>query len=171
MPHTFVYGLVEGGGGTAVVALPRERLVALTQARYVVATCDTWAQVQQLASPELYRELIEQSEYGEYDEEPDADDAFETPYGFDDGDWPAWPQQEMLTVIPASIRQAFGTRGDSTLNGWFYHVPPEAMADFVRALEQAGFSCQRDDALVQAASGYADEDELRAVLQREGQTV
>ena len=52
---------------------------------------------------------------------PNDNDAFDRADipGFCDGDWPDWPQQEMLNWVPQAIQKTYGQRVDSTLNGPF----------------------------------------------------
>lgn len=44
--------------------------------------------------------------------------------GFDDGDYPEWPAQEMLEWMPADIVSRFGQGVNSVLNGEFWSYLP-----------------------------------------------
>ncbi|AFZ67412.1 hypothetical protein [Deinococcus peraridilitoris] len=157
MSQSFVYGLADYDEWESVVALPRDRLLELAWARYAVQFCRTWGEVKSTVSPAIYQELVESYLDEDSEEETEAgplsDAPFGTPSGYDDGDWPGWPKQEMLEVIPQEIRDEYGEIQDTTLSGEYLHVPPEEMDDFVKDLRDLGISCERDDALVQAASG------------------
>lgn len=72
--------------------------------------------------------------------------------GIRDGDWPEWPAQEMLHWVPESV-QIFGNVRDSCLNGDFLWLDWEKEAEIVTAMADAGYSCRRDDELIEAAHG------------------
>jgi hypothetical protein len=69
-----------------------------------------------------------------------------------DGDWPGWPEQEMLSWVPADIQERYGNVRCSVLNGDFLQFSADAgvVAD---ALRRHGYQCRRDDALVARACG------------------
>ncbi len=72
--------------------------------------------------------------------------------GFEDGDYPEWPAQEMLDWMPEEASR-FGEYTNSVLNGPFLVIPPDKESAIVDALEAAGYTCERNDPLVQTASG------------------
>ena len=72
--------------------------------------------------------------------------------GVDDADWPAWPPRDALEWVPDSV-VALGREVQTRLNGEYLEVAPSRVADLTAALEAAGYSVTRDDALVDAACG------------------
>lgn len=74
--------------------------------------------------------------------------------GHVDGDWPEWPAREMLKWMPAELLTRFGRTEASVLNGDYLRIDPRHEAALAAALEGAGWTCIKDDALVSAASGY-----------------
>ena len=74
--------------------------------------------------------------------------------GFCDGDWPAWPAQEMLDWVPESIQSRFGHNEETLLNGSFLNFDPAQEDAIVAAFREEGYTCQRNDDLVLQASGY-----------------
>ena len=70
-----------------------------------------------------------------------------------DGDWPGWPQQEMLDWMPTRVR-TLGTVEQSMLNGPGLSIPQQRLHQVIEGLAMAGFNVRRDDNLVSAASGY-----------------
>lgn len=70
-----------------------------------------------------------------------------------DGRYPGWPEQEMLELIPPEIASRFGAQEDSLHDGLFLEIPAATEGEMVQALEEAGFPCRRDDALVLEACG------------------
>ena len=83
----------------------------------------------------------------------DAFDAIDIP-GYEDGDWPLWPLQEMLDWMPKDIQQRFGKVVPSAVNGDCLELISEKADEIVKALESRGFSCAEDESLVMRACGY-----------------
>ncbi|QCB51976.1 hypothetical protein E5720_16500 [Rhodococcus sp. PAMC28707] len=71
-----------------------------------------------------------------------------------DGDWPEWPAQLMLTLVPNSIVEKYGKKVDSVLNGQFLEFDAADEKKIVAEMNAAGFTCIKDDSLVAAASGF-----------------
>jgi hypothetical protein len=93
---------------------------------------------------------------------PQDDDPFDTAYFDEDaggvfvmGHWYEWPQQEMLDWVPQHIQQAFGTKSYSTASGPCLVFDPKDERELVRAFEAAGYRCERDQQLVDRATGCA----------------
>ena len=84
-----------------------------------------------------------------------GDEAFDanTIWGYQDGDWPEWPAQDMIQWVPESVQQQFGSVVDSTLNGSYLMFDPEQEIELVAAMDELGFTCRRDDVLIEAANG------------------
>ena len=84
---------------------------------------------------------------------PNDNDAFDRADipGFCDGDWPDWPQQEMLNWVPTVIQKTYGQGIDSTLNGPFLTFRIEDEKEIVKAFTELGYRCQNDDRFVRQA--------------------
>lgn len=89
---------------------------------------------------------------------PNDNDAFDSAAipGFCDGDWPDWPQQEMLNWVPTVIQKTYGQRVDSTLNGPFLTFRTENEKAIVETFIELGYRCQKDDRFVRQACGRKD---------------
>lgn len=74
--------------------------------------------------------------------------------GFSDGDWPEWPAQQALDWVPPEIQRRFGKTNSSVLNGPFLELDPQRAAEIIAAMEEVDYVCERNDALVQSASGH-----------------
>ncbi len=75
--------------------------------------------------------------------------------GYCDGDWPDWPEQEMLRWLPREICTEFGHTEDSVFNGPFLQLDVARAPDILAALERAGYVCVWEEELVRRACGYA----------------
>jgi hypothetical protein len=91
-----------------------------------------------------------------HDRLPSPQDAFDSANipGFCDGDWPAWPQQDMLKWVPTEIQTQYGQRAFSILNGDCLILSADQEAELVQAFRAAGYQCQRADRFVRRACGY-----------------
>lgn len=89
---------------------------------------------------------------------PNDNDAFDRADipGFCDGDWPDWPQQEMLNWVPQAIQKAYGQVIDSTLNGPFLTFRTEDEKAIVEAFTELGYRCRKDDCWVRQACGHTN---------------
>lgn len=85
--------------------------------------------------------------------ENDAFDSADIP-GLCDGDWPDWPQQEMLNWIPQAIQKTYGRCVASTLNGPFLTFRTEDEKAIVEAFTELGYQCRKDDRFVRQACGH-----------------
>jgi hypothetical protein len=119
----------------------------------LVAT-NTWEELHDLVPASAWSDVVER--YSWREEPPVLEGPFESSQisGLGDGDWPAWPAQEMLGWMPQEIQARSGTRETSNFNGDYLAIAPAKAAEVAQALDALGFSCVRDDALIQAASGY-----------------
>lgn len=70
------------------------------------------------------------------------------------GESPTWPAQEMLDLFPAEVIRRYGELRDTLMDGAFPVLHTSSEAELVAELEQLGWTCERDDALVLEASGY-----------------
>ncbi|OZC49293.1 hypothetical protein CH289_17295 [Rhodococcus sp. RS1C4] len=115
----------------------------------------TWGEAKVQLSPDRWEQITEKLADAEI-EVPEADQLFvldDVP-GHQDGDWPEWPAQLMLTLVPSSIAEKHGRKVDSTLNGQFLELDAGDEEKIVVEMNAAGFTCTRNDSLVATASGY-----------------
>ncbi|MDO9410067.1 hypothetical protein [Patulibacter sp.] len=141
--------IVYGDLGGALVLVPRDRAEELATVRRAVQESMTWGELLSRLSDERRAQIAEA--YGE-DEQP-ADDATladEPVPGWDDGDWPEAPIQAMLDWVPAEA-QALGEEVSTRLSGEHLGLEPARTDEVVAAMEAAGYTMRRDDALVERA--------------------
>jgi|SRR6478736_302398 len=67
-----------------------------------------------------------------------------------DGDFPYFPDQLMLEFIPESVQERFGKVVETVHNGEMLELDPVHEHEIVAALRSHGFSCERNQALVDA---------------------
>ena len=114
----------------------------------------TWGAARSELRPSRWDEMVEL--FGDYEKGmPSDDEAFdlEAIPGFADGDWPEWPAQLMLKLVPGSIVAKYGRKVDSVLNGEFLEFDAADEDIIVSEMKDAGFACSRDDGFVATASG------------------
>ena len=71
-----------------------------------------------------------------------------------EGDWPEWPEHEML----AEICRTYGYVEGSVLNGPFVRFDPGRTPEILEALERAGLHLRLDEKLVRTACGECSVD-------------
>ena len=104
-----VFGTIRGGAGTeTLVFIPAERAQQLAAIHKAIGQAKTWGEFRQRISTEDWDELARC--FDEYDKTPQLGDAFnaEDVPGFTDGDWPDWPEQEMMSWLPPEAVARFG---------------------------------------------------------------
>lgn len=115
----------------------------------------TWGAARNNLKPSRWEEIVEM--YADFEIDiPSDDDAFDLDGipGFADGDWPEWPAQLMLEIVPSSISEKYGRKVDSVFNGQFLEFDAADEENIVAEMNAAGFTCTRNDSLVATASGY-----------------
>ncbi|AYA23168.1 hypothetical protein C6369_000250 [Rhodococcus rhodochrous] len=149
--------LVYGIAGDKLVFIDPEqaRELALLWAGF-----DTWGQARAALSATRWQEIVERFEGWEQDP-PAPEEPFDLSQvpGNADGDWPEWPAQQMLDWMPPELIARYGRSTASVLNGDFLDIDPQHEAALVAALEEMGWSCRRNDALVSSASGFTPDTE------------
>ena len=120
------YGI--GRGGLLLV----EPSTALDLA--VFHTAHTWGELRQ-GAPSLYQDAIMQL--------ADDGEVFDRSRlrGFQDGDFPAFPEQLMLDILPESIRERFGTVAETVHNGPLLKLDSGQINEVIKALREEGFTC------------------------------
>lgn len=115
----------------------------------------TWGEAKASLNPTRWKQIIDKLADAEI-AVPENDQLFvldDIP-GHLDGDWPEWPAQLMLTLVPHSIADKYGRKVDSVLNGQFLEFDAADVEKIVAEMTAAGFTCVRNDGLVAAASGF-----------------
>ncbi len=115
----------------------------------------TWGEAKAKLSPNRWKQIIDKLADAEI-AVPENDELFvldDIP-GHLDGDWPEWPAQLMLTLVPHSIAEKNGRKVDTVLNGQFLEFDAADVEKIVAEMTAAGFTCVRNDGLVAAASGF-----------------
>lgn len=152
-----IFGRIrDGSGSETLVFLPAQRAHELAAVHFAIATAATWRQFAQIVPAADWQDVLEGFKAFEFP--PRLDDEFEQSMlpGFEDGDWPDWPEQHMMGWLPADIWRKFGVVHQSVINGPFLSIDPRLKVDIVKALEGAGSSCKRYDALALRACGRGD---------------
>ena len=146
MSKETVYGMVDDG--RSLVFIPRWNAFASAQFMEAIHLAGTWRELKMMLSKSGYRWVLE------YMGRPASlDDDFE-PEFMDDGNFPFFPPEHMRNWMPEDIFNRYVRFMDSFLNGMIPELPPESMTEIVAGLEAQGYTCVRDDKLVQAACGY-----------------
>ena len=154
VPGAIVIGTVESDG-LEVVMIPQHEAESLARLHHAMESAATWGEFKRLAPPEHYQDAVRRWMDSNEGEGPGPDrpfDAFDIP-GCGDGDWPAWPAQDMLAWVPEEIQARFGRTQASVLNGPWLSLPGEAIDEIAAAMERLGYRCRRDEDLIARAHG------------------
>ncbi|HKF79564.1 MAG TPA: hypothetical protein VKB17_01925, partial [Thermoleophilaceae bacterium] len=141
-----VYGILNGD----LIALSEGRAQQLRRIHAAIAEAATWGELRARISATDYEDFM-----AHFDEPPGSDEPFDGDKvgPLADHDWPEWPQQEMLDLIPKDIQQALGAVEFSAVSGDCLVIPFEREPEFFSALSDRGWCLRRDDELVRQASG------------------
>jgi hypothetical protein len=154
LPGAIVIGTVENDG-LEVVMIPQQEAESLAQLHRALNRAATWGEFKRLAPREHYEDAVSRWMDSNDEEEPASDQPFD-PHdipGRDDGDWPAWPAQDMLAWVPEEVQARFGRSHASVLNGAWLSLTGEAIDEIVASMERLGYRCRRDDELIARAHG------------------
>lgn len=119
----------------------------------------TWGELRAQTTPAAYEALLEGiREF--YDELPkgwvpqddEEFDLYSLP-GLNDAGMPEWPEQYMLSWVPESIREKYGTVDWSLFDGEFLQLDAKREQEIVKAFQELGYICVRDEDLVRQARG------------------
>jgi hypothetical protein len=153
--HDLVFSTLPGQEGP--VFLRRHDALELAGVHAVVHESETWGAFRRRLAPDRWLQVVAGFRaLGDDAQIPPDDAPLEGIPGHDDGDWPGWGAARMLDWVPASVR-AFGVSEMSVFNGPGLVFRDEDTAAIVAAFEREGYRCERDHALVCAASDYAVE--------------
>ena len=149
-----VYGEIDGVG---LVFIPAKRARELALLNEVLPVARTWGELRDLLDERLWAEIQDRrdaydvarstgAEYEPFDPEQLT--------GFSAGAWPSWPAQDMLKLLPHDILAGYGKLTDTLMSGTFVRLFAANEVEIVAELEERGWKCEKDEALVLAASGY-----------------
>ena len=155
LPGAIVIGTVEHDG-LEVVMILQDEAEGLARLHHALRAAATWGEFKRLAPPEHYRDALNRwMESEEEEEEPAPDlpfDGNDIP-GRDDGDWPAWPAQDMLAWVPDEVQARFGRSQASALNGSWLSLSADSIDEIAAEMTRRGYRCRRDDGLIARAHG------------------
>jgi hypothetical protein len=138
-----------------LVFLAQEEALKLARLHEALQTSTTWGEFKRKVPQDAFEETLERlTEAEEQVPDPSSDFFAERIPGYEERDWPSWPAQAMLHWVPKDIQERFGSREPSAISGDSLLLAPEREDEIIYAMEAHGYSCFRDDALVQKANGY-----------------
>ncbi len=135
-----------------MIVMRHERAIELAQTWSAMKESRTWGEFRKKAPPKMYEEAIDLLT----DEpRPKATQKFEMDAisGVGDGDWPGFPEQEMLELLPKSVIN-LGKISVAMINGYMLELPSSAVPATLRILTAKGWAVERDDDLVFRACGF-----------------
>ncbi len=148
--------LIYGEVDDRLVFIPRSQALELARLTGGVDDIGTWGGLKAAMSPVRWQEIVGRVADGDEARMPAADRPFdpdEIP-GRAESDWPEWPAQEMLNWMPADIVMRYGNEMESLTHGTFLSLDLGDEEEIVAALEYLDWTCEEDEALVAAASGF-----------------
>ena len=139
-----------------LIFIPKRQAERLCNLWHAATTAKTWGELRSMLVPgeidEIVWFLVES-----YDDDwkPIGETVFdgEMLYG-GDGDWPDWPQQDMLDWVPPEIQVEYGEQTRSFVSGPCLVFDSSHETDVVDAFRRSGFTVVRDDDLVKRACGF-----------------
>lgn len=149
MTRDLIYAVVDD----ALIFIPKDLADELVGIRAAIDGAHTWGQFR-AALPAGRRAGIEER-LDDREPCPSDSDGFSKDAlpGYVDGDWPEWPQQEMLEWMPAAVK-AFGRVEDSAFNGPFLVIDEAKLWEVLAGLQRHGYTCAPAQAVVEYACGY-----------------
>lgn len=140
-----VYGLA--GMHESLAFIEADEAAAAMDDITAVWGCPTWGEARRAKTTLLWNPVPD------LEDDPDGppDDA-----AFDirdvgavaDGDWPPMITSASFEVLPEDLQKRFGKLADTTFNGDYLSIPPEAEAELVAELRARGYEVARDDNLI-----------------------
>ncbi|HVX69862.1 MAG TPA: hypothetical protein VHA79_09250 [Mycobacteriales bacterium] len=116
-----------------------------------IATARTFGEAAGITTVHVSNPAVDTVEDGAV--EPDEPMNILRCYGVEDGDWPPMVTSRALRLLPAAIREEFGTVQTTIYNGDYLEVPLAAERGVVEALTKAGFEVFRNDNLINVLDG------------------
>lgn len=145
--NDLVYGGDEANG---LVVIPRAEALRLATVVRAVGRATTWGQLRSMLPAGEWEEIVDTTE------PPGDDDPFspdDLP-GWNDGDYPDWPQRRALQWMPTEIIDAIGDIADSRLNGEFIQIATDKEEQLLALFKARGVRIERDDELAMGASRW-----------------
>ena len=141
-----IYGTIDDW--RCLVFIPKWNALACAHFWDAINAAETWRELKEMLSTSAYKWVLA------YEGKPKAlDDNFRAAFR-DNADFPYFPPQRMKDWMPPDIFKRHAELEDSFLDGPLAEISPEATSAIVSALEVEGYTCVRDDKLIQAASGF-----------------
>lgn len=144
-------GLEYGCWGGQFIFVPERKASDLDQLYEAIRQADTWSDFESALpsasgsfSWTFFKSLSKTMSRGRTKPRPTP--LLSTPTAFRaiaDGDWPAWPAQEMLDWMPEKVKEEYERVDSSVLNGIFAPVRPGAQAGHHVGTRRAGVSVPR----------------------------
>jgi hypothetical protein len=143
--------------GKGPIFIPKGLALELATIHLALAKSQTWGELATNVPAHAYEEIIKDRNKWESQGIPLPEDAFDVGYisSYSDGDWPAWPQQEMLEWMPEDIQQQYGKIRGTAFNRNFLELDSAKTSEIVNALENRGYVCIEDVSLVLQACNQA----------------
>lgn len=138
-----VYGELE----ESLVFLAQEEAVKLARLHEALQTSTTWSEFKTKVSQDVYEETLELLDEEGPEPDPESDFLAGRIPGYEEGDWPSWPAQDMLHWIPKDVQERFGSAEPSAISGDSLLLPPEKEDEIVSAMEAHGYACSSNDTL------------------------
>jgi len=150
VPGELVYGEIDG----SLVFIPREEADELADL-YGALRLSTWGELRRAVSDERWREILQRLGADEGSPPPGDGEELQADSipGFAEQDWPEWPAQRMGRWLPRDVIAGYGQLTDTLMSGTFTWFDPSSAGAIVRDLERLGWTCEEDQALIEAASG------------------
>lgn len=148
-PEPLTWGVIEDEG--RAVFAPSRLVQELRELRTALDEASTWDQFRKAAPSRYVAEV-----HAALDEEPSDDAAFDASEipGYEDGEWPEWLHQKMLTWMPTDLAERYGKVEPSVHNGHLLTIDPAVSEDLAAELEARGYTCKRSDEAIAAATGW-----------------
>jgi hypothetical protein len=147
-----VYGLLDRGpNGRSLVFIPEPEALRLANFHRAVRSSKTWGDFYDRVPASDLKELDEV--WDECDGRPERSEKFDCERVVGDGDWPPWPEQEMMQWLPREVWLRYAKKETSVINGHYITIDPAHEREIIAELESFGFVCRRNNRLVKTACG------------------
>jgi hypothetical protein len=146
-----LYGVIADLDATVVLPMRRAREIQ------TILSARTWGELRHGLDSTAFADVVSRRGDGEEDDSVPGDDTSFDPsplFGWDDGDFPEWPQQRMLDWLPEDLLDRYVEVGDTAFSGEYVHIDGGRVEDLAYDLVRRGFKCFRDDTLVSAVSRF-----------------
>jgi len=130
---------VHPNGGLVFADATRARRIA--RIHKAITKSSTWGAFLRAMPRDEYSRLVRELFDDNEEPRPRSTDDFngEQIPAYCDGDYPAWLQQEMDSLLPQDILRDFAIRADTSFNGCYWHIDPMHLKAIKQRLAKAGF--------------------------------